>query len=129
LGFAYLRKGMYPEAVTNVEKALALEKEERYLYLHRVDLAYVYAAAGRKDEARAMLKNLEKQEATGMDMGIGLFRIYFALGDKDRALAWMEKALEKKSESLLSLKCWPEFDRLRKDPRFADLVRRVGIPQ
>jgi hypothetical protein len=44
-------------------------------------------------------------------------------------LAWLEKAYKDKSEHLLYLRCWPEFDRLRADPRFADLVRRVGIPE
>lgn len=130
LGFAYLRNSRYPEAVSNLEKALALEREERYLYLHRVDLAYAYAVAGRKNEARAMLRELEKQEAAGMDMGeLGLYPIYFALGEKDRSLDWMERALKKKSTSLLSLRCWPEFNHMLADPRFVEIVRRVGIPQ
>ena len=130
LGFAYLRKGMYPEAVANAEKALFLEKEERYFVLHKVDLAYVYAAAGRKNEARKMLSELEQQEANGRNMGSpGLYPIYFALGEKDRALAWMEKAYKEKSEALLYLRCWPEFNGLLADQRFANLVRRVGIPQ
>jgi TolB-like protein/DNA-binding winged helix-turn-helix (wHTH) protein/Flp pilus assembly protein TadD len=130
LGFAYLRKGMYSEAVANMEKGRALEKEDRYLPLHNVDLAYAYAAAGRKNDARKLLVTLERQEANGRDVGeIGLYPIYFALGEKDRALTWMEQALKRKSEALLNLRCWPEFDRLRADPRFADLVRRVGIPE
>ena len=130
LGFAYLRKGMYSEAVANIEKALALEKEDRYLPLHNVDLAYAYAAAGRKNDARKLLVTLERQEENGRDLGeLGLYPIYFALGEKDRALTWMEQALKRKSEALLNLRCWPEFDRLRADPRFADLVRRVGIPE
>ena len=127
LGFAYLRKGMYPEAVTNIEKALALEKEDRYLILHKVDLAYAYAAAGRKNEARKILSELEQQETKGRSLD--LYLTYFALGEKERGFAALEKAYNKKSESLLYLRCWPEFDRLRKDPRFADLIRRVGIPQ
>jgi len=126
LGFAYLRKGMYAEAIANIEKALALEKEDRYLILHRVDLAYAYAAAGRKNEARKMLSELESQEAKGTSLD--LYFIYFALGEKERGFATLEKAYKKKSESLLYLRCWPEFDRLRADPRFVDLIRRVGIP-
>jgi TolB-like protein/DNA-binding winged helix-turn-helix (wHTH) protein/Flp pilus assembly protein TadD len=127
LGLAYLRKGMYSEAVVNMEKALALEKEDRYLPLHNVDLAYAYAAAGRKNDARKLLVTLERQEANGRDLG--LYPIYFALGEKDRALTWMEQALKRKSEALLYLRCWPEFDRLRAEPRFTDVVRHVGIPE
>lgn len=45
--------------------------------------------------------------------------MYFALGQKDQAFAWLEKAYKQRSDSLLYLRCWPEFDRLRVDPRFA----------
>jgi len=130
LGFAYIRKGMYSEAVANMEKALSLEKEEGYVVLHKVDLAYAYAAAGRKSEARKLLSELEQQDAQGRNMGeVGLYPIYFALGERDRALDWMDKAYKERSDSLVYLRYWPEFDRMRSDPRLADLVRRVGIPQ
>ena len=120
---------MHSEAVASLEKALALEKEAQYLVSHKVDLAYAYADAGRKNEARKILSELEKAEANGMSLGeFGLYPIYFALGDNERGLAWLEKAYKQKSESLLYLRCWPEFDRQRADPRFADLIRRVGIP-
>ena len=131
LGIAYLRKAMYPEALANLEKALAMDKDDPDVVLDVVDLAYAYAVAGRKNEARKMLSELEQQEANGRNLGsLGLYPIYFALGEKDRALAWMDKAYNEKSEALLYLRCWPEFDRLlAADPRFAKLVRRVGIPQ
>jgi len=129
LGIAYLRKGMYPEAIVNLEKALAMDKDDPDVVLDVVDLAYAYAVAGRKNEARKMLRSLEEQEASGRNLGdLGLYPIYFALGDRDQALAWLEKAYKDKSESLLYLRCWPEFDRMHADARFADLVRRVGIP-
>src|SRR5262249_30837832 len=127
LGIAFLRKGMYLEAIANLEKALAMDKDDPDVILDVVDLAYGYAVAGQKDEARKMLHGLEKEEANGRN-ALVLYPIYFALGERERALAWMEKAYKKKSESLLYLRCWPEFDRMRADPRFADLVRRVGIP-
>ena len=130
LGFAYLQKGMYPAAIANLEKARQLDKDDPDVVLDDVDLAYGYAVAGRKMEARKLLVTLEKQEATGRDLGdIGLYRIYFALGDRDRGFAWMDQALRKKSEALLYLRCWPEFDRMLGDPRFAGIVRSVGIPQ
>ena len=107
-----------------------MDKDDPDVVLDVVDLAYGYAAAGRTNEARKMLTTLERQEANGRNLGsIGLYPIYFALGEKERALAWMEKAYNEKSEALLYLRCWPEFDRLRADPRFTDLIRRVGIPQ
>jgi TolB-like protein/DNA-binding winged helix-turn-helix (wHTH) protein/Tfp pilus assembly protein PilF len=129
LGIAYLRKAMYPEAIANLEKALDMDKDDPDVILDVVELAYGYAAAGRKNEARKMLSELEKAEAKGRSFGgEGLYSIYFVLSEKERGLAWLEKAFKDKSESLLYLRCWPEFDRMRADPRFADLVRRVGIP-
>jgi TolB-like protein/DNA-binding winged helix-turn-helix (wHTH) protein/tetratricopeptide (TPR) repeat protein len=130
LGIAYLRKAMYPEAIANLEKALDMDKDDPDVILDVVDLAYAYAAAGRKNEARKMLNELERAEASGRKFGSqGLYPIYFALGEKERGLEWLEKAYREKSESLLYLRCWPEFDRELADPRFADVVRRVGIPQ
>jgi hypothetical protein len=53
---------------------------------------------------------------------------YAALGDKDKAFLWLEKAYTEKSSFMTSLKFWSVFDPLRSDPRFADLLGRVGLP-
>jgi len=133
LGMAYLQKGMYPEGVANLEKAVAIDKDDPDELLYVQAVAYAYAVVGRKKEAFKMLRELERQEANGRAVAAGwdtgLYPIYFALGQRDKAFAWLEKAYQAKSDSLLYLRCWPEFNRLRSDPRFADLVRRVGIPQ
>lgn len=133
LGMVYLRKGMYPEAVANLEKAVAIDRDDPDELLYVEGVAYAYAAVGRKKEALKMLRELERQEENGKAVAAGwdtgLYPIYFALGQKDQALAWLEKAYQAKSDSLLYLRCWPEFNRLRSDPRLADLVDRVGIPQ
>jgi TolB-like protein/DNA-binding winged helix-turn-helix (wHTH) protein/Tfp pilus assembly protein PilF len=133
LGMAYLRKGMYPEAVANLEKAVAAGKDDPDELLYLGALAYGYAVAGRNREALKLLRELERQEANGKPVAAGwdtgLYPVYFALGQKDQTFAWLEKAYKERSDSLLYLRCWPEFDRLRVDPRFADLVRRVGIPE
>ena len=55
-------------------------------------------------------------------------RDYIRLGDKDHAFEWLEKAYQEHSSFLLDLKVDPLFDPLRPDPRFQDLVRRVGLP-
>jgi hypothetical protein len=54
--------------------------------------------------------------------------IYSSLGDKDAALLWLEKAFEQHSLGMIMLKASPTYDKIRSDPRFTDLVRRVGIP-
>jgi tetratricopeptide (TPR) repeat protein len=58
-----------------------------------------------------------------------LVGLYGRLGDKDKAFEWLEKAYQDVDEDLTTLKVDPEFDPLRSDPRFADLLRRVGLPQ
>ena len=54
---------------------------------------------------------------------------YAALGDKDQAFAWLEKAFAERSDSLTLIKVDPAFDSLRSDPRFANLLLRIGFPQ
>ena len=58
-----------------------------------------------------------------------LVNVYIGLGDKDQAFAWLEKAYEERSNYVAYLKVFPIVDPLRSDPRFADLVRRVGLPE
>ena len=54
--------------------------------------------------------------------------LYSLLGDKDQALSWLEKAYTDHSSKMLDLKVDPDFDNLREDPRFVELVQRVGLP-
>jgi len=54
--------------------------------------------------------------------------VYVGLGDKDQAFAWMEKAYQDRSFWLIWLKVEPRFDSLRDDPRFVNLLRRIGLP-
>jgi hypothetical protein len=55
--------------------------------------------------------------------------IYAAMGDKDKSFLWLERAYAERSSFITSLKYWSVFDALRGDQRFADLLRRVGLPQ
>jgi len=55
--------------------------------------------------------------------------VYPGLGDKDKAFFWLEKAYQGREHDLVFSKVWPMFDSLRSDPRYQDLMRRVGLPQ
>ena len=93
------------------------------------NLAYIYALAGRRYEAIKILNYLKarsKREFVSPDV---LAQIYTGLGDKDHAIAWLEKGYEQRSDFTSLLKVLPELDPLRSDPRFEALVRRVGLPQ
>ena len=90
-------------------------------------LARAYALAGKREEAKkrlAELLELSKQRYVSPG-SIGL--IYAALGDKDQAFTWLDKAVEAYDLVTARLKVDSRFDPLRSDPRFPDLVRRVGL--
>ena len=120
-----LEKRMYNDAIAELEKTKPV-KEER-IYIRQT--AYLYARMGRRAEARAALaKSLELSKGKQVSSG-AVALTYAALGDEDESFKWLEKAYTERSSFMTSLKYWSVFDPLRSDPRFADLLRRVGLPQ
>ena len=92
-------------------------------------LGHIYGKLGRRSEAEAIIKELEKRytnkEADGRDLVI----VYTGLDDKDKAFAWLERAFADHSVFLAFLKLEPLMDRLHSDARWNDLERRVGLNQ
>ncbi len=90
-------------------------------------LAHVYGRAGRPAEARRELGRLLKRNRPGeTDAGI-IFWAYVGTGDRERALEWLERAYVQHSNILATLKVEPAYDALRTEPRFQDVLRRVGL--
>jgi serine/threonine protein kinase/tetratricopeptide (TPR) repeat protein len=125
LGVVYLQKGKNREAIAELLRANQLIGEKG---LPLLDLAYAYAFVGERDEARKMLEKLERQAKRTYVSPTGIGLIYAVLGERQQAFAWLERAYEQRDYSLLELKVDPIFDPLRSDPRFQDLLRRVGLP-
>ena len=126
LSYSYLHMGNHKEAVAEMKKAVDLSGGSLPMV---GNLAYIYALAGRRYEAIKILNDLKarsKREFVSPDV---LAQIYTGLGDKDHAIAWLEKGYEQRSDFTGLLKVLPELDPLRSDPRFEALVRRVGLPQ
>ncbi len=125
LSDGYVHKRMYKEAIAEIQKAVDLSGGN----LGWVgSLGNTYAIAGRRDEAIKILNELKarsKREFVSADLFVG---IYTGLGDKDQAFAWLEKAYQERSDAPAMLKGFPMFDSLRSDPRYQDLLRRVGLP-
>lgn len=124
LGFAYLKEGRNEEATAEFQKAVELSgRASTYLG----NLGYCYAVTGRRAEALTILKELEGKYAEGKSSGQFLAGIYAGLGDKDQALTWLEKDFQQHSGQLPTIAWRLHFEGLRSDPRFADLLRRMGL--
>jgi len=92
-------------------------------------LARADALAGKTDEAQKILAQLKEPSARRYVSPYGVAMIYAGLGDKEQTLAWLEKAHQQRFWQMVFLKVEPELDDLRSDPRFVDLMRRVGFSQ
>jgi tetratricopeptide (TPR) repeat protein len=127
LGDIYLRRGAYKEAIHEYQAS------EQYGGAKLLGLlGYAYACSGSKDRAlRALaeLKELDRRSSSG-DSSYDLALVEIGRGDRDAALAWLEKEYQQHDDDgLLFLKYEPIFDPLRFDPRFQDLLRRMNFPQ
>lgn len=120
LGLAYLQAGNFDEAIPLFESAVSLS-DEAPLYLS--SLGYAYALAGRTGEAQRMLEELEQ---AGDPSPFNLAVVHLGLGDNERALSLLEQAVDRGNFQVLYLKADARFDPLRADPRFAELVARIG---
>jgi TolB-like protein/Tfp pilus assembly protein PilF len=124
LGVAYEMKGSLQQAIAEYQSARELNDDPWVLAL----LGHAYAISGKKDEA---LKTLDKLRETSKQRYVSEYAfaaVYAGLGEKDQAFQWLEKGYEDRNDLLIQLNVDPLFDNLRSDPRFADLVRRIGLP-
>jgi TolB-like protein/Flp pilus assembly protein TadD len=126
IGNVYVQKKRYEDAIAEYQKAIPLSGDSPD---EPASLACAYALSGRKREAQVILGELQERSKRRYISPTIIAFIYAALGDKDRAFAWLDKAYEGRDFILTLLKAEPMFDGLRSDPRFADLLRRVGLPQ
>lgn len=122
LGLAYLEKGLFEEAITELQRALAVTDSKEASAL----LGYAFAASGRRDEARRILEGLQEGGQQGYVDPAFLAIIYAGLKEKDHAFQYLEKAYENRSAWLALLNLSSLFDGLHSDPRFTGLLRRVG---
>jgi DNA-binding winged helix-turn-helix (wHTH) protein/TolB-like protein/lipoprotein NlpI len=126
LAMCYERKGMYQEAIATFDKARQVEDTPEL----KAFQAHTYALMGKRDEALKMideLKAISVQERYVSPFYIAV--IYAGLGEKDDAFAWLERAYQDRSWWMATLKANPQFDSLRSDARFQDLLRRMNLPQ
>ena len=92
-------------------------------------LVAAYAHAGRRTDALRLLAELKTSNQKGYVPAAAFITAYLGLGDYNEAFVWFERAYQEQSNILQFLKVHPFFDPVRNDPRFKDLVHRVGLDQ
>jgi tetratricopeptide (TPR) repeat protein len=120
----YLALGRHEEALLSTRKAKELS---RGYFGYDLGIAYVYAVLGKKDEARELLAQVQEQHRNEYLSSAYQAAVYASLGDKDQAFSWLEKAYSERDGQLLYLKISPMFDPLRSDPRFRELLKKIGL--
>jgi TolB-like protein/Tfp pilus assembly protein PilF len=124
LELAYVQKGRYAQALADIDKWRRIEDNPWSWTM----LAYVYGRSGQQVEARRALEKLEELNRRRETDALSIAVAHVGMGDKEKAIAWLQKAYAEHSIST-ALKVDPIFDPLRSDPRFQELMRRVGLAQ
>jgi TolB-like protein/DNA-binding winged helix-turn-helix (wHTH) protein/Tfp pilus assembly protein PilF len=125
LGPVYLLEGKNSEAIAALEKAsdYSGEQQDKLAWL-----AYAYAVTGRKPDALRILDQLKKLLADGQYVSsVHVALIYAGLGDREEALKWLEKAYANRDEYVVYLNISPEFQPLHSDPRFQEILKKIGL--
>ncbi len=124
LGHTYAANKQFDEAVAAAEKAVAVsQRTPGALGI----LGLAYGLAGRRAEATKVLNELLELNKTRYVTPAAFVNVYVGLGDKEQAFVWLEKAYQERSNFVAYLKVFPLLDPIRSEPRFADLVKRVGL--
>jgi hypothetical protein len=113
---------MFGEAVASCKKLSGFQVLARRF---TANLARTHAAMGRRNEAVDLLDDLRKHSSPGYSRASEIAAVYVALGDNDRAMTWLEKGFEERFNPGVLLR--PGFDPIRADPRFQNLLRRIGL--
>jgi adenylate cyclase len=120
IGLSYEQKGMFEKAFEQYLKRAALEGGTAEI----MALKEAYAVSGVRGYYR---KRLDLEMAKAQQNAYNVAALYARLGDQERAFEWLQRAVEERSNELVYLKVSPAFDNMRSDPRFVELMERVGL--
>ncbi len=124
LGFELIANNRPAEAIPVLENAISLSSGSPAA---TGVLIRAYAHAGRRNDAIRMLADLTRRRKSGYIPAAAFVNAYLGLGDNERAFYWLEQAYKEQSNILQFMRTHPYFDPIRGDPRFVELVRRVGL--
>ncbi len=122
---AYIEKGMFAEAVAEARRARELFDGSSQPMAFE---GYALARSGRRAEAEAVLDELLKLSTTRYVTAYHIALVYNGLNKRDETLAWLERAYEQRNPRMVFLNVEPKWNNLRDEPRFQELLRKVGFP-
>ena len=123
-GCLYIQKGRYEEAISELKKAADLTGGMPWV-LGCLGMAYAYS--GQRDKAEELLGDMEKRSKEGYVSPVGAALIHLGLGEIDKFREWTEEALDYRDVTLPHLKVFPEFDSVRSEPWFQDVMKRMRL--
>ena len=125
LGQAHEESGEFAKAIAAFEQCVELSRRHPpYL----AELGHAFAVSGRNADALKVLDELKEMSSRRYVAARGIAEIHIGLGDVDTAFSWLERAFEQRNGWLIHIRENPRYDRLRSDPRYLDLVRRMNFP-
>jgi tetratricopeptide (TPR) repeat protein len=124
IGRCFARQGQYEQAIAEMRQMVALHDHDRLLAV----MGSLYGIAGQRDEALKTLAEFKRRARERRVSQVYLARVYAGMGDKKRALDLLYQGYAERSDHMLAIGIDPDFDSLRSEPRFVDLLRRVGLP-
>lgn len=121
LGLSFVQKGLFEKGIPDLERSSVNRG-----ITPKTDLAYAYAKAGKIDQVRSLLGDMLNEAGKNHELAFPIASAYANLGDQDRALEWLEKAYADHVTALISANADFAFDKLRSNPRFQTLMRKLG---
>ncbi len=124
IGISYVNEGRFKEGIPELQKGIELLPGDAY---SMGQLGIAYALSGDRARAREVLSKLENPSQPYLP-AYSIATVYAGLADKERTISWLKKGYEERNNDMVYMKIEPVLDPIRSDPRFQDLIRRVGFP-
>ncbi|HEY3025135.1 MAG TPA: tetratricopeptide repeat protein [Pyrinomonadaceae bacterium] len=124
LGTAYVQQGRYQDAILELQKAIEFSGGSAFM---KAKLGHAYAAAGNREAARKVIAELGQIDHERHVSAYNVALIHAGLGETEKAFFWLEEAYKQRALFLAWINVEPMFDSVRSDPRFVDLVKRIGL--
>ena len=124
IGTASVNEGHFQEGIPELKKAIELLPGSPYFM---AQLGMAYAQSGDRAQAQKVLDQMKKSSPPHLP-NYSIAMVYATLADKAQTVSWLKKGYEEHNDDMIYMKIEPVFDPVRSDPRFQDLIRRIGFP-